>query len=207
MTPEDRSPRKRRRRRRRPSGEGQPQSANGNGGPQPGNEAQPSNFGGAGGGRRRRRQRHRRNRGGGPIMPEASAPIPTDIPASELTPVAGVLYIKANGGGILVNSLNNYAPQPGDSVVPRSVIEKLHLQAGLHLTGNARRAPNGNLEMIALEAVEGVPLEEYRENRRPFSELISIDPNQQFKLETEPERLTTRVLDLLAPIGMGQDRK
>jgi transcription termination factor Rho len=138
------------------------------------------------------------------MAPESSAPIPTDIPASELTPVSGVLYIKVNGGGILVNTINNYAPQPGDSVVPRSVIEKLHLQAGLHLTGNARRAQNGNLEMIALETVEGVPLEEYRENRRPFSELISIDPNDQFKLETEPERLTTRVLDLLSPIGMGQ---
>ena len=47
-------------------------------------------------------------------------------------------------------------------------------------------------------------LEEYRESRRPFSELISIDPNEVFKLETEPERLTTRVLDLLSPLGMGQ---
>ncbi len=206
MTPEDRTPRKRRRRRRRPSGEGQP-GATGNGGPQPGNEAQPSsqNFRDGGGGRRRRRQRHRRNRGGGgPVSLETSAPIPTDIPASELSPVSGVLYIKANGGGILVNSINNYAPAPGDAVVPRSVVEKLHLQAGLLLGGNARRAPNGNLEMIALETVEGVPLEEYRDSRRPFSELISIDPNQQFKLETEPERLTTRVLDLLSPIGMGQ---
>jgi len=137
-------------------------------------------------------------------MPEVSTPIPTDIPASELTPVSGVLYLKANGGGILVASANNYAPQPGDAVVPRSVIEKLHLQPGLLLGGNARRAPNGNLEMIALESVEGMPLEEYRESRRPFSELISIDPNHQFKLETEPERLTTRVLDLLSPIGMGQ---
>jgi len=137
-------------------------------------------------------------------MPESSAPIPTDIPASELSPVTGVLYVKPNGAGILVSSANNYAPQPGDSLVPRAVIEKLHLQGGLHLTGNARRAPNGNLEMIALEAVEGMPLEEYRETRRPFSELISIDPNEQFKLETEPERLTTRVLDLLSPIGMGQ---
>jgi len=145
---------------------------NGNSGPQPGNEAQPSsnNFGGAGaGGRRRRRQRHRGRARGGPMTPETSAPIPTDIPASELTPVSGVHYIKPNGAGLLVNSINNYAPQPGDSVVPRSVIEKLHLQGGLHLTGNARRAQNGNLEMIALEAVEGMPLEEYRESRRPFS--------------------------------------
>jgi transcription termination factor Rho len=138
------------------------------------------------------------------MMPETSAPIPTDIPASELSPVTGVLYVKPNGAGILVSSANNYAPQPGDPLVPRAVIEKLHLQGGLHLGGNARRAPNGNLEMIALETVEGMTLEEYRESRRPFSELISIDPNVQFKLETEPERLTTRVLDLLSPIGMGQ---
>src|SRR4051794_9808447 len=173
MTPEDRTPRKRRRRRRRPAGEGQP-AGNGNGGPQPGNEAQRSsqNFGDGGGGRRRRRQRHRTgrpNRPGDARMPESSAPIPTDIPASELTPVSGVLYLKVNGAGMLVNFLNNYVPQPGDAVVPRSVIEKLHLQPGLHLAGNARRSQNGNLEMIALEAVEGMPLEEYRESRRPFS--------------------------------------
>jgi len=137
-------------------------------------------------------------------MPETSAPIPTDIPASELTPVSGVLFLKPNGAGLLVSSANNYAPQQGDPVVPRAVIEKLHLQAGLFLAGNARRAQNGNLEMIALEGVEGMTLEEYRECRRPFSELISIDPNVQFKLETEGDRLTTRVLDLLSPIGMGQ---
>ena len=52
--------------------------------------------------------------------------------------------------------------------------------------------------------MEGLSLEEYREARRPFSELISIDPNHMFKLETEPERLTTRVLDLLSPLGKGQ---
>jgi transcription termination factor Rho len=205
MTPENRTPRKRRRRRRRPNGEGQP-VGNGNGGPQPGNEAQSStqNFGGGSGGRRRRRQRHRGRPGSERQTPETSAPIPTDIPASELTPVSGVLFLKPNGAGLLVSSANNYAPQQGDPVVPRSVVEKLHLQAGLFLAGNARRAQNGNLEMIALEGVEGMTLEEYRECRRPFSELISIDPNVQFKLETEGDRLTTRVLDLLSPIGMGQ---
>jgi transcription termination factor Rho len=104
---------------------------------------------------------------------------------------------------MLVQPNNNYVPQPGDSIVPRSIVEKLHLQAGLHLSGSARRAGN-NLEFIGLEQVEGLSLEEYREGRRPFSELISIDPNHMFKLETEPERLTTRVLDLLVPLGKGQ---
>jgi transcription termination factor Rho len=135
----------------------------------------------------------------------AGAPLPPalDIAPGELVAVSGVLYIKPNGSGLLVSVENNYVPQPGDAIVPRSTIEKLHLQTGLLLSGQARRAGN-NIEMVGLEQVEGMALEEYRESRRPFSELISIDPNEMFKLETEPERLTTRVLDLLSPLGRGQ---
>src|SRR5437667_12538504 len=104
---------------------------------------------------------------------------------------------------MLVQSANNFVPQHGDAIVPRSMIDRLHLQSGLLLAGSARRAGN-NIEFVGLEQVEGMSLEEYRESRRPFSELISIDPNEMFKLETEPERLTTRVLDLLSPLGKGQ---
>ena len=131
----------------------------------------------------------------------SSAPI--DVAPGELVPVSGVLFIKHNGAGLLVDPANSYHQQPGDPIVPRSTIERLHLQAGLLLGGQARRTGNG-LEFVGLESIEGLPLEEYRESRRPFSELISIDPNEVFKLETEPERLTTRVLDLLAPLGKGQ---
>jgi len=130
-------------------------------------------------------------------------PLPIDLPAGETMPVSGVLWVKPNGTGLLVQPLNNYVPQQTDAIVPRSVVEKLHLQQGLFLSGNARRAGN-NLEFVNLDQIEGMPVEEYREARRPFSELISIDPNDMFKLETEPERLTTRVLDLLSPLGKGQ---
>ncbi|HUP60306.1 MAG TPA: transcription termination factor Rho [Thermoanaerobaculia bacterium] len=207
MTPEDRTPRKRRRRRRRGGGAaapGQSPASNGNG-PSPGNEAAPQQYGGGGGGRRRRRSRRGRNRGDDrPRSQESTASLPPlDIEPGQLVPASGVLFIKQNGAGILVDPANNYQMQPGDVIVPRSTIEKLHLQAGLLIGGTARRAGN-NLELAGLETVEGVALEEYRESRRPFSELISIDPNEMFKLETEPERLTTRVLDLLSPIGRGQ---
>jgi len=168
-------------------------------GPQPNGDRQPF-------GRRRRRSRRRgRNRGaGGGGGTEAATPAPTDFAPGELVAAGGVLYIKPNGVGILVQSENNYVPQPGDSIVPRSMIEKLHLQVGLHLSGSARRMGNGGLELVGLEQVEGMALEDYRESRRPFSELISIDPNEMFKLETESDRLTTRVLDLLSPLGKGQ---
>ena len=167
---------------------------------------QPGGGGGGGGRRRRRRSRHRRGGsggGGGGMQQQEGGSLPAEIPSGELLPAAGVLFIKPNGAGILVKPNNNYVPEVGDPIVPRSMIDRLHLQAGLLLAGSARRAGN-NMEFVGLEQVEGMSLEEYRESRRPFSELISIDPNEMFKLETEPERLTTRVLDLLSPIGKGQ---
>jgi transcription termination factor Rho len=210
MTPDNRQPRKRRRRKRRA---GAPGENPGNVAPQGqpnGNVAingdqQPSfNDGQGGGAGRRRRNRSRRRGGHQGYSGDAPPGIPIDLPAGELAPVSGVLWIKPNGTGLLVQPGNNYVPtMPGDAIVPRPVIERLHLQPGLLLTGSARRAGN-NLEFVGLEAVEGMPLEEYRESRRPFSELISIDPNEVFKLETEPERLTTRVIDLLSPLGKGQ---
>ncbi len=209
MTPDNRTPRKRRRKRRRTGAEGQP-LGNGNG-PAPGNEAAPRPQyadGGGGPGAGRRRRRSRRGRGGRegerPYQDNGgSTPAPIDIAPGELVATSGVLFIKQNGSGLLVDPANNYYVQPGDTIVPRSMIERLHLLPGLLLGGSARRTGNG-LELIGLETVEGMPLEEYRESRRPFSELISIDPNEVFKLETEPERLTTRVLDLLSPLGKGQ---
>jgi len=169
--------------------------------PQPG--PGPGQDRGPGGRRRRRRRSRHRGRGQQPYPQQEGSSVPIEVPSGELLPTAGVLYIKPNGTGMLVKVENNYVPTPGDPIVPRSMVERLHLQSGLHLAGTARRAGN-NLEFVGLEQVEGLSLEEYREARRPFSELISIDPNVVFKLETEPERLTTRVLDLLAPLGKGQ---
>ena len=215
MTPDNRTPRKRRRRRRRGQGgpAGSQPGVNGtnNGSPSPGNEAVPQyreggggHFDGGGGRRRRRRSRgrggpggERHERGAEPYVP------PTDIAPGDLTEVSGVLYVKPNGAGILVNAANNYVPTQGDTLVPRGLIERLHLDPGLFIKGQARRTGNG-FEFVTLEAIEKMTVEEFREARRPFSELISIDPNEVFKLEVESERLTTRVLDLLSPLGKGQ---
>lgn len=128
---------------------------------------------------------------------------PIDLAPGETTDVRGVLFIKPNGAGLLVKPENNYYQQQGDPIVPRSTIERLHLQGGLDLGGQARRTGNG-LEFVSIDTIEGMTVDEYRDARRPFSELISIDPNEMFKLETESERLTTRVIDLLSPLGKGQ---
>src|SRR5687768_637232 len=166
MTPEDRTPRKRRRRRRRTGGtgaEGQQPAGNGSR-PEPGNEANRPSFDGGGGAAGRRRKRSRRGRGregggggGGGRSPNyengSSAP-QLDIAPGELAPVSGVLFIKPNGTGILVDAANSYYPQPGDPIVPRSTVERLHLLPGLLLGGQARRTGNG-LEFVGLETIEG----------------------------------------------------
>ena len=117
--------------------------------------------------------------------------------------VSGVLALKSNGSGALVSLNNNYVYQPGDPAVPRSTIDRLRLQPGVRLSGNARRTGNGS-ELIELEQIEALPIEQFQESRMPFSELVSIDPNERFILETDSDRLTTRILDLLSPLGRGQ---
>ncbi len=203
MTPDNSSPRKRRRRRRRGgTGESQPPQSAGNGNTAAG--GRDSLQGGSDGQQFRRRRRRSRRRGRDHVAAPYSPEVPAiDLPPGELAAATGVLFLKPNGGGILVSAQNNYVAQPGDPTIPRGLIERMHLDPGLEISGSARRAGNG-LELVAVEQIEGMPIEEYRESRRPFSELISIDPVEMFKLETESERLTTRVLDLLSPLGKGQ---
>src|SRR5258708_34943984 len=179
-------PRKRQRRRSKRRGGGPP-NANGEGNVNgnvavPNGNVMPSNdrYGGSGGGRRRR-QRHRKRGGSGggggsyAGEPSGGAP-PIDIPPGELAAVKGVLYIRPSGSGILVDLAHNFVPQQGDPLVPPSLVEGRHLDAGLEIAGSARRTGNG-LEFVGLEAVEGMSLEDFRESRRPVSELIPIDPN------------------------------
>jgi transcription termination factor Rho len=202
-TEENRAPRRRRRRRRRPQG-----GAN-DAAPMSSSSAPLSNHGDPGGSqpgqgkrsRRRRSRRRGRGRDGEPM--ETTAPAEVTAVSTETVPASGVLFVKPNGVGVLVKMSNNYIAESSDPIVPRGTIEKLHLQPGLHISGMARRAGN-NLELIGIEQIEGMALEEFRDSRQPFSELISVDPNEMFKLETETERFTTRVLDLFAPIGKGQ---
>ncbi|HSN68241.1 MAG TPA: transcription termination factor Rho [Thermoanaerobaculia bacterium] len=205
MTPEERTPRKRRRKRRRVPGQTTPQGAP-NGNAQPPAEARDAAQPGAGQGRgrsRRRRSRHRGRHHEGQAPLEQNGEGEQPAPSGEPTALEGVLYVKPNGAGLLVRASNNYVPQPGDPTVPRSILDRNNLVAGLKLGGQGRRTGNG-YELTQLEQVESMPLAEFQDLRQPFSELISIDPLERFHLETEPHRLTTRVLDLLSPIGKGQ---
>src|SRR3989304_2915646 len=116
----------------------------------------------------------------------------------------GVLELHPNGYGFLRDPTNNYMRELTDPFVPGSMIEKYGLREGIFVRGmvqGPRRQQGPRLREII--DVEGRPPEEYK-NVKSFDELTPINPEFWLKLEVGPEPLTTRVMDLLTPLGKGQ---
>ncbi len=115
----------------------------------------------------------------------------------------GVLELHPKGYGFLRNPARNYAAQPGDPYVPQPLIQRLGLREGLQLGGPVEAAKKGTGPRLSrVEQIEGQPVEQFK--KRNFDDLTPIDPHEQIVLETDKEPLTTRVMDLLTPIGKGQ---
>ncbi len=117
----------------------------------------------------------------------------------------GVLEVLPEGFGFLRSTNYNYLPSPDDIYVSPSQIRKFSLRTGDTVSGQIR-PPKDNEKYFALLKVEAVNLEHPEEsrNRILFDNLTPIYPKERFMLETTPEELSTRVLDLLCPIGKGQ---
>ncbi len=119
-------------------------------------------------------------------------------------PGGGVLEMHPNGYGFLRDPNNNYMREMTDPFVPGSMIEKYGLREGVHIRGmvqGPRRNQGPRLREIL--DVDGMPPEEYK-NVKGFDELTPINPEYWLKLEVGAEPLTTRVMDLLTPLGKGQ---
>ena len=117
--------------------------------------------------------------------------------------VQGVLEMHTKGYGFLRNSGRNFVPQPNDPYVGDPLIRKHGLREGLMVSGPIEPARRGSGPRLArVELIEGKPPEAY--SRRKFDDLTPIDPHEFIKLETGKEPLTTRVMDMLTPIGKGQ---
>src|SRR6266481_240965 len=117
-------------------------------------------------------------------------------------PVEGILDVDHRGNGRLRNFRNNFLPQQDDPDVPRHIIDRDHLRPGVLLAGQAVRR-NGRLQLIKTESVEGLSLQDAAK-RTAFQNLTVIDPDDRVVLETSPKELLTRVIDIVAPIGLGQ---
>ncbi len=122
-----------------------------------------------------------------------------------LVPVGGLVDILENYSFIRTAG---YLPGPNDVYVSQGQVRKYGLRKGDVVTGQVRQAREGEQKqkynpLITLETVNGVPVDEAKA-RVEFGKLVPLYPQERLRLETEPNILTTRVIDLIAPIGKGQ---
>nr|WP_246074794.1 transcription termination factor Rho [Marihabitans asiaticum] len=168
-----------------------------------------------GGGRRRRnRGRNRgrdKRRGGGGNHGEEEIQVHED---DVLVPAAGILDVLDNYAFVRTSG---YLPGSNDVYVPLGMVKRNGLRKGDAVTGKVRTSQDGEgmqtvggknnrqkyNPLVSLDTVNGMTPDEAK--RRPeFGKLTPLYPQQRLRLETDPSVLTTRMIDLVAPIGKGQ---
>jgi transcription termination factor Rho len=156
------------------------------------------------GGRRGRRFRERRRRG-----ERSGEGGDTELRDDDVVqPVAGILDVLDNYAFVRTSG---YLAGPHDVYVSMNMVRKNGLRRGDAVTGAVRvpkegEQPNQRQKfnpLVRLDTVNGGPVEDAKK-RPDFSKLTPLYPNQRLRLETATEKLTTRVIDLIMPIGKGQ---
>lgn len=122
-----------------------------------------------------------------------------------LLPVGGLLDILENYAFLRTGG---YLPGPNDVYVSLQQVRRYGLRKGDVITGQVRQPREGERRekfnaLVRLDTVNGMDPESARE-RVEFSKLVPLYPQERLRLETQPNVLTTRVIDLIAPIGKGQ---
>ena len=117
----------------------------------------------------------------------------------------GVLEILEDGFGFLRSPKYNYLPGPDDIYVSHSQIKRFNLRTGDTVSGQIR-PPKGDEKYFALIRVEAVNLTDPEKAKQKiiFDNLTPLHPTEQIKLEHNGGELSTRVMNLLTPIGKGQ---
>ncbi len=132
-----------------------------------------------------------------PEMLENGEPVP-------LEPGSGVLEMHPNGYGFLRSVEKNYVRERSDPFVPAQMIERYRLREGVFVkaqvqAGRRQQGPR----VREIEEVEGMPPDNYADVKT-FDQLTPINPETWLRLETGQQPITTRVMDLLTPLGKGQ---
>ncbi|WP_405675770.1 transcription termination factor Rho [Streptomyces sp. NBC_01511] len=184
-------------RQRQGQGGGQNQGSQGNG-PQ-------DDFDDEAGGRRGRRGRYRDRRGRRGREEFGGGGEPQVADDDVLIPVAGILDILDNYAFIRTSG---YLPGPNDVYVSLAQVRKNGLRKGDHVTGAVRQPKDGERRekfnaLVRLDSANGMAAESGR-GRPEFQKLTPLYPQDRLRLETDPGVLTTRIIDLVAPIGKGQ---
>ncbi|WP_116047856.1 transcription termination factor Rho [Amycolatopsis palatopharyngis] len=156
------------------------------------------------GGRRGRRFRDRRRRGG---RGEGGGSPDTEIREDDvLLPVAGILDVLDNYAFVRTSG---YLAGPNDVYVSLSLVRKFGLRRGDAITGAVRQPRDGEQQrqkfnpLVRVDTINGLDPDSAKK-RPEFTKLTPLYPNERLRLETESNRLTTRVIDLVMPVGKGQ---
>ena len=129
---------------------------------------------------------------------------PAENPDAPLEPGFGLLELHPNGYGFLRSPQNNYSRERTDPFVPGTMIEKYGLRPGVMIHGMVQQARKQTDRGCARSSMSTASQPEEYVNVKTFDELTPINPEQWLQLETGPQPLTTRVMDLLTPLGKGQ---
>ena len=118
---------------------------------------------------------------------------------------SGALEILPDGYGFLRSPQNSYLPGPDDIYISPSQIRLFNLKTGDTVYGQTRSPKEGE-RFFALLRIETVNMDEPRvaQTRVPFENLTPLYPNEKLRLETVSTEVSTRIVDLFAPIGKGQ---
>ena len=113
---------------------------------------------------------------------------------------SGILKLDRNGSGRLVSVERSLRSSPSDCVVPPQLIRQYRLAEGAVLVGSFSMV-RGRKELSTVESVCGLKPEQFQK-RKPYNDLVAVNPNQRFNLAKCGER-SMRIIDLVAPIGKG----
>lgn len=117
---------------------------------------------------------------------------------------SGVLEMHPNGYGFLRNPATNFTRERTDPFVPGTMIEKFRLRAGVMISGMVQRHRRGQGPRLKeILDVDGISPDDYTKVKA-FDDLTPINPEEWFQLETGQTPISTRVMDLLTPLGKGQ---
>ena len=128
------------------------------------------------------------------------------LPSDEIVEgtIEGVLELHPKRYGFLRDPQKNYVAQESDPFVPSALVEKCRLLEGVLIKGEVGPGVRDQGPRLhEIELIDGLPVEEYQALKR-FDDLTPITPFRHINLETDPNVVTMRVMDMLTPVGKGQ---
>jgi transcription termination factor Rho len=117
----------------------------------------------------------------------------------------GVLQVMSDGYGFLRSPNYNYLSSPDDIYVSPSQIKRFNMKTGDTVRGQVRAPKEGErfFALLKIESINGLEPEAIRD-RINFDNLTPLYPNERLRLETTPNEISMRIMDIFTPIGKGQ---